>query len=580
MNALRIAAAATLSLAALIGVVIAVGAADREPCPPLPADVTAAATDAECAGLARDWQPDTRLTFDPRRSLLTLNFGHAIAVDALGGVHVVWFDDRDGMFRAYYKRSDDGGVTWGADAPLSSPTSRIQHPTIAVSGLVVHVAWHDVQDGFPRVRYRRSLDRGRRFGDEMPLTLVNMGSAHASLSADGRNVHAVWVDSRDGQGEVYTRHSTDDGASWGPETRLSDLPHDSYVPTIAVSGDHVYAAWVDTGDGNEEEYVRASYDGGATWGPITRITRNPANSWAPSLAADGDTVHLVWFDQQDAPVHPREVERMLGDVMAVLGLSYQATSDGVIIPDPNAAARQRATEKLEQIAAAARDWVSRGGDAARLRALLDEVDALGRAGASYLVKERRLDEVMRLMGMTHVPGPPVVLPLVFYGDAIAVRVRDMLQQILESAPQWVGNGGNPRWLESALGSFEHAMRRATFEWEIYYVRSEDGGQSWSAVTRLTHAGGTSLRPSLAPAGNDLHVVWFDGRNGDTEIYYKRSRDAGRTWERDLRLTHSRAEASFPSIAVADGVVHVVWSDTRDGNAEIYYKRSAAASPEP
>ena len=405
MNAPRIAATAMLSLAALIGVVIAVGAADREPCTPFPVDVTSAARDAECTGLARDWQPDVRLTFDPHRSLLTLNFGHAIAVDTLGGVHVVWYEDRDGMFRLYYKRSDDGGKTWGADAPLSSATGPIEHPTIAVSGLVVHVAWHDVRDGFPRVRYRRSLDRGRSFGADTALALVSGGSAHASIAADGPDVHAVWVDSRNGQGEVYTRHSSDDGASWGSETRLSDLPHDSYVPTIAVSGDHVYAAWVDTGDGNEEEYVRASHDGGATWGPITRVTRNPANSWAPSLAADGDTVHLVWFDQLDSPVQPREVERMLGDVMALLGLSYQATRDGVIVPEPNAAARHRATEKMQQIAAAAGDWVSRGGEAARLRAILDDVEALGRAGASYLVKERKLDDAMRLMGLTYVPGP-------------------------------------------------------------------------------------------------------------------------------------------------------------------------------
>ena len=166
-----------------------------------------------------------------------------------------------------------------------------------------------------------------------------------------------------------------------------------------------------------------------------------------------------------------------------------------------------------------------------------------------------------------------------FGHATAVDT-DMLQQIIEAGPQWVRQGGDPRWLESALKSFEQAMRRATFEWEIYYTRSEDGGQSWSSVTRLTHADRTSLRPNLAATGDDLHVVWFDGRNGDTEIYYKRSRDAGRTWGPDVRVTHSRAEASLPSIAVADGIVHVVWSDTRDGNPEIYYKRSAAAARGP
>ena len=101
MNTLRIAATAMLSLAALIGAVIVVAAADRDPCTRLPLDMTAAAHEAECAVAARDWRPDARLTSDPHRSLLTLNFGHAIAVDALGGVHVVWSDDRNGVFRVF-----------------------------------------------------------------------------------------------------------------------------------------------------------------------------------------------------------------------------------------------------------------------------------------------------------------------------------------------------------------------------------------------------------------------------------------------------------------------------------------------
>jgi hypothetical protein len=420
-------------------------------------------------------------------------------------VHVVWYDDRDGVFRVWYKRSDDGGATWSDDVPLSLPGTHAEHPSIAVSELNVHVVWHDVRDGFPRVHYRRSVDRGRSFGEDRLLAPYASGSAHASVAVDGHDVHAIWVDNREGHGEVYTRRSADDGASWSPEARLSDVPYDSYVPTIAASAGRVYAGWVDTGDGNEEEHFRASDDRGVSWGPISRLTYNGANSWAPSIAANGATVHFVWFDQQDAPIQPREAERMLGDMMIVVGLPFTPTPDGVIVTVANAA------------------------------------------------------------------GPPQTM---FYGEAIMVNVRNMMAQIAQAALQWVSRGGDPRWLEVAMKSFERAIRLAMSEWEIYYVRSDDAGRTWSVPTRLTYAPGTSLRPSIAIDGDNVHLAWFDGRGGNSQIFFKRSRDAGRSWEPDVRITQSNGEASLASIAVHEGIAHVVWSDTRGGNPAIWYRRSS------
>ncbi|MEP7341543.1 MAG: hypothetical protein ABI977_27675 [Acidobacteriota bacterium] len=82
----------------------------------------------------------------------------------------------------------------------------------------------------------------------------------------------------------------------------------------------------------------------------------------------------------------------------------------------------------------------------------------------------------------------------------------------------------------------------------------------------------SARPSIALAGNDLHVVWFDFRDGNAEVYYKHSPDAGMNWMPDEWLTKSSGDSFYPTVAVNGGAVHVVWFDNRDGNSEIYYKR--------
>lgn len=83
---------------------------------------------------------------------------------------------------------------------------------------------------------------------------------------------------------------------------------------------------------------------------------------------------------------------------------------------------------------------------------------------------------------------------------------------------------------------------------------------------------------VAATGDTVHVVWTDNRDGNPEIYDKRSTDAGVTWGADTRLTNAPVESYCPSVAVSGAVVHAVWCDMRDGNRkpEIYYKRSTDA----
>ena len=357
----------------------------------------------------------------PGSSRLSFNFARCLAADG-SSVHAVWYDNREGTSQIYYKHSSNNGATWAPEVRLSEGAGEEQNPAIASAGSRVYAVWHAMRQGGSDIFVKRSSDGGETWGPVTPLT-TSGGGAFASIAIDGRRVHVVWVDNRDaGQAEVYTRYSLDSGETWSLETRLSDLQFDSWVPTVAVSDGTVVAAWVDTRDGNKEEYLRRSTDGGSTWGPITRVTNNAANSWAPSVAIDGQNVHFVWFDQQDSPFQPLEVEKKLNPLLAMLGLPVEAAPIGVVVPDPEAAARHRAGEKAQQIEAAAPAWIAAGGDSSRLQAILQQVHYLGDSGASYLVKERKLDEAMRLMNVTYAPGPPVNLPRAYYLDAMFVRV--------------------------------------------------------------------------------------------------------------------------------------------------------------
>ena len=134
---------------------------------------------------------------------------------------------------------------------------------------------------------------------------------------------------------------------------------------------------------------------------------------------------------------------------------------------------------------------------------------------------------------------------------------------------------NNAWCVASSGSVVHVVWHDYRDGnsEIYYKRSIDGGVSWIADMQLTNDPASSWNPSVTVSGSVVHVVWQDDRNGNTEIYYKRSIDDGGSWEADTRLTNNASSSVSPSVTVSGPAVHVVWFDNRDGNEEIYYKRS-------
>jgi len=110
-------------------------------------------------------------------------------------------------------------------------------------------------------------------------------------------------------------------------------------------------------------------------------------------------------------------------------------------------------------------------------------------------------------------------------------------------------------------------------WDIFYKRSTDKGATWSTSVNLSNSGVISFNPAIAVSGQDVHVAWYGSGDGNYEEYYTRSTDGGITWVPKVRLTYDASSSAHCSIAASGLNVHLVWNDRRDGNAEIYYKRS-------
>jgi hypothetical protein len=255
------------------------------------------------------WQPEVRLTTDTNYSATSGNNAWCVAASG-DTVHVVWVDEiYGGTYSAiYYKRSTDGGISWGANMLLAGGPYTPYNPSIAVSGSAVHVVWTE-SPAFQvdEIYYRRSPDGGNSWEQDIAIN-VNGASINPSVSVSGSVVIVVWQeDIPENNYEIYSRNSTTGGVSWGSVTRLTNALYGSFTPCAAVSGLIVNVAWCDERDANGPEseiYLKRSTTGGASWGADTRLTNATGQSWHPSITAEGSTLHLVWEDRRNGNNNP------------------------------------------------------------------------------------------------------------------------------------------------------------------------------------------------------------------------------------------------------------------------------------
>jgi len=114
------------------------------------------------------------------------------------------------------------------------------------------------------------------------------------IAANGDTIHIVWLDRRSHGAAVYYKRSVDTGLTWNTEIPLTDTNGKASFPTIAVSGNTVHIAWLDSVFGKPASMYKRSLDGGNTWGPNICLDSNTL-FW-PGIAAHDSLVTL--FDRK------------------------------------------------------------------------------------------------------------------------------------------------------------------------------------------------------------------------------------------------------------------------------------------
>jgi hypothetical protein len=112
--------------------------------------------------------------------------------------------------------------------------------------------------------------------------------------------------------------------------------------------------------------------------------------------------------------------------------------------------------------------------------------------------------------------------------------------------------------------------------DVLAWRSKDGGSSWAGPTKVNDEVGSAregLHAMTSGPDGTVWCVWLDLRAMRTELYASQSTDGGATWSANT-LVYSSPEKSIcqcchPSIAIAGNTIHVLFRNSLEGNRDMY-----------
>ena len=236
-----------------------------------------------------------------------------VAIDDGGRVAVAWADQtRQDIFLQVY---DPAGKEM-FEAPVNvsrSPAVFSWLPRVAITAgerSEMYVVWQElVFSGGSHggeIFFARSTDRGRSFDTPVNLSNTIAGDGKGRRSAQswdngsldlnvssGSEIHVAWTEY---EGALWYRRSTDGGHTFAEPIHVAgEATAPARAPTLAIEGDQVHLAWSVGEDPAANVRLVTSTDGGLTFGSPTVVGANDSHADAPKLAVDGNgTVHVIY----------------------------------------------------------------------------------------------------------------------------------------------------------------------------------------------------------------------------------------------------------------------------------------------
>lgn len=246
-----------------------------------------------------------------------------VAMTAGGKVFVVF-----GKGASIYCASSTGGeLKFHAPVPVASlPKLALgmrRGPRVAATDQIAVVSAISHADG--NLYSWTSADAGGSWSAAVRINSATNAAREGlhGMAGDGKgNVHAVWLDLRNGPTELWGAASSDGGRTWAENRQIYRSP-DGHIcecchPSVAVDGQgRVWAMWRNWLDGARDMFAAVSEDGGRTFSPGRKLGSGtwalkgcPMDGGSLAFQADGNLVS-VWRREQSLFIADERGETIL-----------------------------------------------------------------------------------------------------------------------------------------------------------------------------------------------------------------------------------------------------------------------------
>jgi len=367
--------------------------------------------------------------------------------------------------------------------------------------------------------------------DESPVTHSSGVVQQPDVMVNDSGVHVVWVDDRTGSREVYYKVRSASTGQWSDDAPLTASGTEARAPSIAADGDSVHVVWQQLVAGNWLIYHRQRA-GDGSWSEPDVVMESVAEGWYTRCQQTWEPEITVCQGQVLVAI-PVSLDRLYVLRRPAAGGSWTSFP---VVNSPETPYEPRFARVLPQAVA-----VASGGSTAYA---FWQQTWQGTAGKSdwTLSYSRSLDGGA---------GWSTPARLTYAGGAHDVTVAANGRQVLAA------------WLEPP-----HTLKR---------MSSGNLGGAWGTVETVRASG--AWNPDLAAAPGMLVLAWEDYAAGWPIIYLSRSATDGATWV-EQRLSFGDSLSIEPAVATDGATAYVVWRDRRDGSWQLYLGQSSDTAPSP
>jgi len=124
-------------------------------------------------------------------------------------------------------------------------------------------------------------------------------------------------------------------------------------------------------------------------------------------------------------------------------------------------------------------------------------------------------------------------------------------------------------------------KEKNFADSLYFTSSDDYGETWRGVEKITPPGSNYQAPSIEIVGRSIYLVFMNNRDRNWSIRMMRSRDDGDHWDfLPVKISDTNANCYSPKISLGpDNELYISWHDMREKENRIFLRKYSIQTQE-